>query len=101
MKRVLAATSIVLVLLLTSAVATAAKDRPHEGKITSIDRAAQTITVQGEKGDEWILHYSEATKMKNNLTAEELRVGDSVHFDFVNKDGRMDLTELHRTHKAK
>ncbi len=101
MKRVLSATSIVLVLLLTSAAATAAKDRPHEGKITDIDRATQTLTVQGEHGDTWTLGWDETTKMKNNLTFQELKVGDSVHFDFVERDGKMWVTELRRTHKAK
>ncbi|MEO8189059.1 MAG: hypothetical protein ABI682_01850 [Acidobacteriota bacterium] len=46
-------------------------------------------------------HYgTETTKMKN-VTEPELRVGDSIHFDYTEKDGEMWLTELSRTHKPR
>ena len=99
MKRVLATASFALLFVLVSAAALAEK-RPHEGKITAIDTVAQTMTIQGEKGDSWTLGWTETTKLKNNLTVQELKVGDSVHFDFVDKDGRKLITELRRTHKA-
>ena len=99
MKRVLATASFALLFVLVSAAALAEK-RPHEGQITAIDTAAQTMTIQGEKGDSWTLGWTETTKLKNNLTVQELKVGDSVHFDFVDKDGRKLITELRRTHKA-
>jgi Cu/Ag efflux protein CusF len=100
-KRVLATASFALLFVLVSAAAVASKDRPHEGKIIAVDQTAQMITVQGEKGDQWTLYWTETTKMKDELTTQELRVGDSVHFDYVEKDGKMWVTELRRTGKAK
>jgi Cu/Ag efflux protein CusF len=86
--------------LLGAASLYADRDRPHEGKITRIDRDARVLTVQGEKGDQWDLYWTETTKLKGDVTIEELHEGDSVHFDYVDRDGRMWLTELHRTHRA-
>ncbi len=100
MKRLLASAAVAVLLAFASA-AYAARDRPHEGKITDIDRTAQTITVQGEHGDSWTLGWDDTTKTKHNLTLQELQVGDMVHFDYVDKDGRMWITEIRRTHKAK
>jgi Cu/Ag efflux protein CusF len=99
LKRVLATASFALLFVLMSAVAIAEK-RPHEGKITDIDQTAQMVTVQGEKGDSWTLYWTETTKLKKNLTVQELKIGDSVHFDFIEKDGKKLITELRRTHKG-
>jgi len=91
-----------------------AEKRPHEGKIVRIetveksadvgDQKISSVTrkmvVLGEKGDEWSLYWDDTTKFKNNLAPSELREGDKVHFDFVEKDGKMWITELRRTHKA-
>jgi len=93
--RVLLAVAVVL-----SAAAYAEK-RPHEGKVTRIDPVAKVIQVQSEKGDTVDLNISETTKMKDNLTLEEIQVGDKVHFDFVDKEGSKWLTELKRTSRAK
>ena len=86
--------------VLLSAVALAER-RPHEGKITNIDMTAKVVAVQEENGDQITLTWDETTKFKDNLTAQELRVGDSIHFDFVDKQGQKFATEIHRTHKAK
>ncbi len=100
MKKVLAtASAAVFALLMATSVYAAS--RPHEGKITRIDQTDMVLTVQGERGDTWDLYWTETTKLKNHLTIGELREGDSVHFDFVDKEGRKLLTELRRTHKAK
>ena len=99
MKKVLVTASAALFVLLIAASAYADK-RPHEGKITRIDQTAMVMTVQGEKGDTWELSWTETTKLKNRLTFGELREGDSVHFDFVEKEGKMWLTELRRTGRA-
>ena len=99
MKKVLATASAALFALLIS-MSVYAAGRPNEGKITHIDQTAMLMTVQGEKGDTWDFYWTETTKLKNHLTIGELREGDSVHFDFVEKDGRKLLTELRRTHKA-
>lgn len=81
-------------------VATAA-DRPHEGKVISVDNAAMTLSVQGDKNDQWTLYWTETTKLKGDLAIQEVKVGDKVHFDFTDKDGKMWLIELKRTDKAK
>src|ERR1700747_1504593 len=89
-----------LVFLLGAAALYADRERAHEGKIIRIDRDARVLTVQGEKGDQWDLYWTETTKLKGDVTVEELKEGDTVHFDYVDRDGRMWLTELHRTHRA-
>ena len=100
MKKVLATAFAALFVFLIAASAYA-ENRPHEGKITRIDQPAMMLTVQGEKGDSWDVYVTETTKLKKKLTFGELREGDSVHFLFVEKEGRKWVTELRRTHKAK
>jgi Cu/Ag efflux protein CusF len=78
-----------------------ADDRPDEGKITRIDQAAQFVVVQDENGDQWDLHWTETTKMEGKATFAQLKPGDYVHFDFVEKEGRKYLTEIKRTSTAK
>ena len=87
-------------LLAVGAPALADEHRPHEGKIVSLDQTAMTMTVQGEKDDQWTLYWTESTKLKGDVTVQELQVGDKVHFDFMEKDGKKWLTEVHRTGKA-
>jgi len=100
MKR-LAAFVFALALMLTGGVvATAADDRPHEGKIINLDQTAMVLMVQGEKDDQWTLYWTETTKLKGDLTIQEVKVGDKVHFEFTEKDGKKWLTELRRTDKA-
>jgi Cu/Ag efflux protein CusF len=89
-----------LAFILVSAVAVAER-RPHEGKITNIDASARTLSIQNEKGDTFTLYWDDTTKWKSNLTAQDLQVGDSVHFDIVDKNGQMFVTEIRRTSKAK
>ena len=104
MKKVLVTaltTASAAVLVLLIAVSAIAGDRPHEGKITQIDLTAMVLTVQGEKGDTWQIYWTETTKLKHNLTFAELKPGDKVHFDFVEKDGKKWVTELRRTDRAK
>ena len=92
---------LVAALFLVSAAALfAGGDRPHEGKVIRIDQDAKMLVVQGEKGDQWSLYWTESTKLKDGLTFAELKVGDSVHFDYMEKDGKMYLSELRRTQKA-
>ena len=55
---------------------------------------------QGDKGDQWILYWNESTQLKNELAVGELKPGDSVDFEFVERTGKKFLTELRRTHKA-
>jgi hypothetical protein len=91
-----------------------ADKRPHEGKVVrietvekSVDAGNQTVSsvqrsmvVQGERGDQWTLFWDDTTKFKNGILPTQLREGDKIHFDFIEKDGKMWLTELRRTKKA-
>jgi Cu/Ag efflux protein CusF len=81
--------------------ASADDNRPHEGKVINIDKDLMMLSVQGDKDDQWTLYWTETTKLKGDLTVEEVKVGDKVHFDYTEKDGKMWLTELKRTDKAK
>ena len=100
--------------ILWTASATYASDRPHEGKVVrvqTVEKSAstegetvksveQSMVVKGEKGDEWTLYWDNTTKFKHDIEPSELREGDHVHFDYVEKNGKMWLTELRRTKKA-
>ena len=99
-QRLNTALSLSFVALLVMSAAAVAERRPHEGKIVALDVDQKTMTVAGEKNDEWTLYWTETTKLKG-VTVPELHVGDSVHFDYTEKDGKMWLTELRRTHRAK
>jgi hypothetical protein len=99
MRKALAITLAAVTILLVSSTGYAG-NRAHEGKILSVDRPAMMMTVQSDKGDQWTLYWTETTKLKNGLTFGELKSGDKVHFDFVEKDGKMWVTELRRTDKA-
>lgn len=98
MRKTLTLTAALFALLAMFSIATAER-RPHEGKIVRIDPDQKLLVVAGEKNDEWNLYWTETTKMKG-VTVPELSVGDSVHFDYTEKDGKMWVTELRRTHKA-
>jgi hypothetical protein len=76
-------------------------NRPHEGKVINIDKDMMVLSVQGDKDDQWTLYWTETTKLKGDLTVQEVKVGDKVHFEYTEKDGKMWLTELKRTDKAK
>ena len=94
-------TLIFALLAFTTAFAVAlAERRPHEGKIVRIEPDQKVMVVSGEHNDEWTFSWTETTKWKD-VTLPELQVGDSVHFDFTEKDGQKWLTELRRTHRAK
>ncbi len=114
MKRVMSICAVAAAILLMSS-AGYANDRPHEGKIVSIQTVEKSVevggekqlgnversmVVQGEKGDQWTLFWDDTTKFKSGVTPNELREGDKIHFDFVQKDGKMWVTELRRTKKA-
>ena len=102
MKKTLAMTfAAVAILLVSSASYAGGGKQAHEGKILSVDSSAMMMSVQGEKGDQWTLYWTETTKLKNGLTFGELKGGDKIHFDYIEKDGKMWLTELKRTERAK
>jgi Cu/Ag efflux protein CusF len=92
--------TLILALGLVLGAAATADDRPNEGKVISIDRAGMVLSVQGDKDDQWTLYWTETTKLKGDLTIQEVKVGDKVHFEYTEKDGKMWLTELKRTDRA-
>jgi len=85
---------------LVSSTALLAADRPHEGKVVSIDQNMKAMVVQGDKGDQWTLYWTETTKVKEGLTFAEIKPGDKVEFDYMDKDGKMWLSEIEREHKG-
>ncbi|HEV8609895.1 MAG TPA: copper-binding protein [Thermoanaerobaculia bacterium] len=88
------------VFLCAAAAAYAHGRKPHEGKITNIDMDQKTITVEGEHGQTWTINWTDTTKVKG-AKLSDLKVGDSIHFDVTEKDGKMWATEIRRTHTAK
>jgi hypothetical protein len=85
-------------LLFVAAAALAAGKR--EGKITRIDQSAQVLSVQGEKGDQWDVYLTETTKFEHGLTLAELKIGDEIEFEYVERDGKVWATEIEREKKA-
>ena len=78
-----------------------ADDRPDEGKITRVVPEAKMLVVQDDNGDQWDLIWTETTKMEGDATLAQLKPGDEVHFDYVEKEGVKFLTEIKRTSRAK
>jgi hypothetical protein len=92
--------SLVLAAMLLVAAAAVAADHEKTGKIVRVDPDARSMVVQGEKGDQWDLYWTETTKFEGGLTAMELRPGDKVEFEFIEREGRMWATKIDREKKA-
>ena len=114
MKKILGVSMAAAIAILLTAATSYADKRPHEGRIVrvetvekSTDVGGETIAnvqramvVQSEHGDQWTLFWDDTTKFQNGLTPSALREGDKVHFDFVDRNGKMWLTEIRRTKRA-
>jgi hypothetical protein len=87
-------------LLVSSAVLFADDDHKKEGKILSIDQDLRTMAVQGEKGDQWTLFWTYTTKLEHGLTFPELKPGDKIEFEYMEKDGKMWVTGIEREKKG-
>ncbi len=92
--------SLAFAAMLLVAAAAVAADHEKEGKIVRVDPDARVMVVQGEKGDQWDLYWTETTKFQGGLTVTELRPGDKVEFEFIERDGRMWATKIDREKKA-
>jgi len=92
--------ALALAALLLVAAAAVAADHEKEGKIVRVDPDARLMVIQSEKGDQWELSWTETTKFRDGVTATELRPGDKVEVDFVERDGRMWATRIDREKKA-
>ena len=91
--------SLVLAAVLLVAAAAVAADHEKKGKIVRVDPDTRVMVVQGEKGDQWDLYWTETTKFQGGLTATELRPGDKVEFEFIEREGRMWATTIDREKK--
>ena len=114
MKKILGVSMAAAIAILLTAATSYADKRPHEGRIVRIetvekstDVGGETIAnvqramvVQSEHGDQWTLYWDDTTRFKNGITPSSLREGDKVHFEFVDRDGKMWLTEIRRTKRA-
>jgi Cu/Ag efflux protein CusF len=85
---------------LISCAAVFADDHKKEGKILSIDPDTRTMAVQSEKGDQWTLFWTYTTKIEDGLTFPELKPGDKIEFEYMEKDGKMWLTSIEREKKG-
>jgi hypothetical protein len=47
------------------------------------------MSIQGEKGDQWTLYWTETTKLKNGLTFGELKAGQGPFR--LHRKGRKDV----------
>jgi hypothetical protein len=92
--------SLVLAAIFLVAAAAVAADHEKTGKIVRVDPDARVMVVQGEKGDQWDLSWTETTKFQGGVTATELRPGDKVEFEFIEREGRMWATKIDREKKA-
>ena len=100
LKVILTAAALVALLAVAGAPAYA-DDRPDEGRVVRVVADARLITVQDEDGDQFDLMWNESTKMEGNATFAQLKPGDYVHFEYVEKEGQKFLTEIKRTSRAK
>jgi hypothetical protein len=75
-------------------------DHSRQGKILSIDPDAKVMVIQSDAGDQWEIYWTETTKIEDGLIVSELRVGDKVDVDLVEKDGRLFAEQIEREGKA-
>ncbi|HTO87087.1 MAG TPA: hypothetical protein VMR54_06105 [Thermoanaerobaculia bacterium] len=92
--------SIAIAALVLIAAAATADDHRKEGKIVRLDPVIRMMVIQGEKGDQWELYWTETTKLEHGLTIAELRVGDKVELSYIERDGKKYATEIDREKKA-
>ncbi len=92
--------SIAIAALILIAAAATGADHRKEGKIVQIDQDVRMMVIQGEKGDQWELYWTETTKIEHGLTIAELRAGDKVELSYIERDGKKWATEIDREKKA-
>lgn len=91
--------SFALAALLLAATALAA-DNSRQGKILSIDPEAKVLVIQADSGDQWEIYWTETTRIQDGLIVSELRVGDKVDVDLVERDGKLWAQQIEREGKA-
>ncbi len=58
------------------------------GVVTTVDVAAKTLTIKGEKG-EVMLTTTDKTKFAKGKTLADVKVGDKLSAKYSEKDGKM------------
>ena len=101
LKVFLPAAAILVVALVCASGPLYADDKPDEGRIVRVVPEAKLITVQDDNGDQWDLMWNETTHMEGKATFAQLKAGDYVHFEYVEREGQKFLTEIKRTSSAK
>ena len=91
--------SLALSALLFAATAVAA-DNSRQGKILSIDPDTKVMVIQADSGDQWTIYWTETTKIEDGLIVSELRIGDKVDVDLVEKEGKLFAEQIEREGKA-
>jgi Cu/Ag efflux protein CusF len=101
MKVFLAAATLLVGVVVFAGAPAYADDKPDEGRIVRVVADAKLITVQDDNGDQFDLMWNETTRMEGNATFAQLKPGDYVHFEYVEREGQKFLTEIKRTSRAK
>ena len=92
--------SIALAVLFLAAAALVAAEHEKSGKILRIDPDARMMVIQTKQGDQWEVYWTETTKAEHGLTLAELRAGDTVEIEYVERDGKKWATEIEREKKG-
>ena len=84
-----------LVFVLSVAGLSFAKEKRHAtkamhvtGEVTAVDAAANTLTIEGKKG-EVMLTITDKTKFAKGKTLADVKVGDKLTVKYSEKDGNM------------
>ena len=69
------------------------KEMHVSGEVTAVDAAANTLTINGEKG-KVVLTITDKTKFAEGKTLAEVKVGDKLSAKYSEKDGTMMAWEV-------
>ncbi|GAB4388529.1 MAG: hypothetical protein Kow0025_08390 [Thermodesulfovibrionales bacterium] len=93
MRKAIATFTVALFVLSLAALALAS-GMEMTGEVMAVDKAAKTITMKsGTK--EMTVHYDDMTKMEGMMSMDELKAGDKVKVEYMEKDGKMMAREIY------
>ena len=69
------------------------KEMHVSGEVTAVDAAANTLTINGEKG-KVVLTITDKTKFAEGKTLADVKVGDKLSAKYSEKDGMMMAWEV-------
>ena len=70
-----------------------AAGQPKEAWVVGTDDRYMAMVVRGENGDQWTVYWT-VSRIRGDLAASDLAFGDRIRFDYVERGGRLMLTEL-------